>query len=201
VKSVLNLPVLSATKFPVGLQSRVEDLIGTIKNKSTKVYTIAISGAGGCGKTTLAKAIYNQLSGTFMEKSFIEDIGQVNRTRGLFRLQERLLSDVLKTKVEIPSDEMGRRMIRERLSGKRVLIVLDDVPDFGASLVWKCREWFSGGTLIIITTRDVDLPRILQVDSIFPLKLMNPRSPLSFLVGTYLEKQNQKKNTRTLQKV
>jgi len=181
VKSVLNLPVLSATKFPVGLQSRVEDLIGTIKNKSTKVYTIAISGAGGCGKTTLAKAIYNQLSGTFMEKSFIEDIGQVNRTRGLFRLQERLLSDVLKTKVEIPSDEMGRRMIRERLSGKRVLIVLDDVPDFGASLVWKCREWFSGGTLIIITTRDVDLPRILQVDSIFPLKLMNPKESLELL--------------------
>ncbi|KAK8464557.1 hypothetical protein PHAVU_010G024351 [Phaseolus vulgaris] len=76
---------------------------------------------------------------------------------------------------------MERRMIRERLSGKRVLIVLDDVPEFDASLVWKCVEWFSGGTVIIITTRDVDLPRILQVDSVFRLKLMDEDESLELL--------------------
>jgi len=180
VKSILNLAVLSATKFPVGLQSQVEELIGTIKNQSTEVYTIGISGGGGYGKTTLAKAIYNQLSGMFTEKSFIEDIGRVNGTGWRIHLQEQVLFDVLKTKVEITSFEMGRRMIRERLSGKRVLIVLDDVHDF-LELVWKCREWFSGGTVIIITTRNVDLPWILQVDSVFPLKLMNPEESLELL--------------------
>ena len=54
VESVLNLAVLSATKFPVGLQSRVEDVIQTIKNKSMKVCTIGICGLGGSGKSTLA---------------------------------------------------------------------------------------------------------------------------------------------------
>ena len=159
----------------------MEDVIRTIKDKSTEVYTIGISGAGGSGKTTLAKAIYNQLSAKFIEGSFIEDIGQVSGTRADLRLEKQLLLDVLKTKVEIPSGEMGRRMIQERLSGKRVLIVLDDMPESGASLVWKWREWFSGGTVIIITTRDVDLLRILRVDSFFPLKPMNANESLELL--------------------
>ncbi|XP_017442549.1 disease resistance protein RUN1 isoform X2 [Vigna angularis] len=141
-----------------------------------------ISGAGGSGKTTLAKAIYNKIHETFTEKSFIEDIGQVSRTRGHHRLQEQFLLDVLKTRVEIPSVDMGRRMIRERLTGKRVLIVLDDVTEnFTLLDLWGCREWFGGGTVIIITTRDVDLPRILKVDSVFGIRLMNANESLELL--------------------
>ena len=179
LKTILNLAVLSTTKFPVGLQSYVEDLIRTIKNKSTEVCTIVICGQGGSGKTTLAKAIYHQIHSTFTEKSFIEDIGQLSGIRGDLLLQEQLLSRVLKTKVKIRSIEMGRSMIRERLSGKRVLIVLDDVPEFDdASLVWECRHWLSGGSVIIITTRDEDLPSIHQVDTVFRMNLMNAEESL-----------------------
>ncbi|XP_047149960.1 disease resistance protein RUN1-like [Vigna umbellata] len=174
VKSVLNLPVLSATKFPVGLQSNVEDLIQTIKDKSSEVCIIGISGAGGSGKTTLAKAIYNKIHETFTEKSFIENIGQVSRRRGHHRLQEQFLLDVLKPKVEIPSVDMGTRMIRERLTGKRVLIVLDDVTEnFTLLDLWGCREWFGGGTVIIITTRDVRLLNVLEVDHVYEVEEMN----------------------------
>ncbi|XP_027906284.1 TMV resistance protein N-like isoform X2 [Vigna unguiculata] len=182
VKSVLNLPVMSATKFPVGLQSNVEDLIRTIKDKSSEVCIVGITGAGGSGKTTLAKAIYNQIHDTFREKSFIEDIGQVSRPRGHRGLQEQFLFDVLKTKVEITSVDMGRRMIRERLTGRRVFLVLDDLTEnFTLFDLWECREWFSGGTVIIITTRDVDLPRILKVDSVFGIKLMSAKESLELL--------------------
>ncbi|XP_068479329.1 disease resistance protein RUN1-like isoform X1 [Phaseolus vulgaris] len=181
VKTVLNLPVLSATKFPVGLQSHMEDLIRTIKYKSTEVCKIAICGQGGSGKTTLAKAIYHQIHDTFTEKSFIEDIGQVSRIRGDLRVLEQLLSDVLKSKVEIDSFEMGRTMIRERLSGKRVLIVLDDVPEFNRELLWEYRHWFGGGSVIIITTIPENLPRIYEVDSVFQVKLMNANESLELL--------------------
>jgi len=173
---------LSATKFPVELQSRVEDAIQTIKDKSTEICTIAICGMEGSGKTTFAKAIYHQIHGTFKQKSFIEDIAQVSRRRGYVHLQGQLLSDVLKTKVEIHSVEMGMNMIRERLFRKRVLVVLDDMNEYGPLLdLWESRACLGKGTVIIITTRDEHLLKIRQVDSVIRMDLLNAKESLELL--------------------
>ncbi|XP_047179764.1 disease resistance protein RUN1-like, partial [Vigna umbellata] len=179
VKSVVNLPVLSATKFPVGLQSHVEDLIRTIKNKSTEVCMIEICGEEGSGKTTLAKAIYNQIHWTFKEKSFMENISQVRRIRGYLRLQEQLLLDVLKQKVEIPNIDLGRSMIRERLSGKRVLIVLDGVSCFSLFDLWNCGKWFGEGTVIIVTSTFEGV--LNDANSFFWVERMNAEESLELL--------------------
>ncbi|KAK8464574.1 hypothetical protein PHAVU_010G027166 [Phaseolus vulgaris] len=201
VKTVLHLPILSATKFPVGLESRVEDVIRTIKSKSTQVFTIAICGMEGSGRTTLAKAIYNQIHGTFTEKSFIEDIAQVSQTRGYVPLQEQFLSDVLKTKVEISDVQMGKSMIWERLYGKRVLLVLDDLNDYGQLGLWGTSSWFGEGTVIIITARDeVDLPSMLEVDSVFQMIPMNANESLELLSWHAFREPKPKKEYRVLAK-
>ncbi|XP_022641644.1 TMV resistance protein N-like [Vigna radiata var. radiata] len=180
VKSVVNLPVLSATKFPVGLQSHVENLIRTIKNKSTEVCMIWIHGDEGSGKTTLAKAIYNQIHWTFKDKSFIENISRVSGIRGLLRLQEQLLLDVLKQKVEIPSVDVGRTMIRERLLGKRVLIVLDDLFYSNLFDLRDCTKWLVEGTVIIVTsTYGIGLRD--QANSVFRVERMNEEESLELV--------------------
>ncbi|XP_047178514.1 disease resistance protein RUN1-like [Vigna umbellata] len=182
VKSVRNSSVFSATKFPVGLQYPVEELIQTIKDKSMDVCTIGICGMRGSGKTTLAKAIYHQIHGTFMHKSFIEGIAQFSEPRGGIHFQEQLLSDVIKTKVKIDTLEMGKDMIRDRLLGKRILIVLDDMDDY--LLLLSLREslsWLSKGTVIIMTTTDDDLFNEYQVQSVFRINPMNEHRSLELL--------------------
>jgi len=93
---------------------------------------------------------------------------------------------------------MGRRMIRERLSGKRVLIVLDDVPPFDATLLWECRHWYGRGSVIIITTTPEKLPMIYQTDSIFQVELMNSDESLELLSWHAFKEAKPKEDYRFL---
>ncbi|XP_027907674.1 TMV resistance protein N-like [Vigna unguiculata] len=83
---------------------------------------------GGSGKTTLVKAIYNRTYHQFIGKSFIENISEAwdSENERYVDLQENLLSDVLKSKLDVESVGMGRTLIENRLSRKKLFIVLDD---------------------------------------------------------------------------
>ncbi|XP_047152833.1 disease resistance protein RUN1-like [Vigna umbellata] len=178
VKSVLvkldrALPV---TKFPVELEIHVKNVIELFENQPNKVCKIGIWGMGGSGKTTLAKAIYNKIPFTFGDKSFIQDIRKVCQTdgrSGLVQLQEQLLSDVLKY-VKIESGEMEKTTIENRLSGKKCFIVLDDVNEID-QLKHLCENGirFRAGSVIIITTRHLDLLCQHKVDYVYEMDELN----------------------------
>ncbi|BAT97020.1 hypothetical protein LR48_Vigan11g145600 [Vigna angularis] len=181
VQKLLDYEVLSITEYPVGLESRAQDVIGLIETRSTQVCMIGIWGMGGSGKTTVAKAVYNQIHRRFMDKSFIENIRETceNHGRGYVPLQEQLLSNVLKTKVEIHSVGMGTTMIESRLDGKTALIVLDDVNEYNQlKAVCGNRKWIGQGSVIIITTRDVGLLTRLDVDYVYGMDKMDEEESL-----------------------
>ena len=184
VKTLLDYAELSTTLFPVGLESHVEKVIGCIENHSTKVCMIGIWGMGRSGKTTLAKAIYNRIYREFIGKSFIENISDVwdPKNERYVDLQENLLSDILKSKLEVESVGMGRTMIENGLTRKKLFIVLDDVSEFG-QLENLCgnREWFGQGTVIIITTRDVNLLNQIKVNYVYKMDVMNENDSLELL--------------------
>ncbi|XP_057451804.1 uncharacterized protein LOC130743576 [Lotus japonicus] len=177
VLTKLDVTLLSITDFPVGLESRVQEVIEYIESQSSKVCMVGIWGMGGLGKTTTAKAIYNQIHRRFEDRSFIENIRKVceNNSRGHMHLQEQFLSDVVKTKVKkIRSISTGTTMIKKRLSGRRALVVLDDVTTF-EQLKALCgnRKWFGQGSVIIVTTRDVRVLSLLKVDYVYKMEEMD----------------------------
>ncbi|GKA43683.1 disease resistance TIR-NBS-LRR class family protein, partial [Tanacetum coccineum] len=82
---------------------------------------------GGLGKTTTARAVFDHLSNDFEARSFVENVREVSNGAGLKKLLEQVLSNVLAEKVTLDSVNDGKNMMKRRLFGKKVLLVLDDV--------------------------------------------------------------------------
>ncbi|XP_057425650.1 disease resistance protein RUN1-like [Lotus japonicus] len=166
VLTKLEITFLSVTEFPVGLESRVQEVIEFIESQTSRE---------GC-----VVGIWGM-----EDRSFIENIREVceNDSRGHIHLQEQLLSNVLKTKVEkIISIATGAAMIKKRLLGKRALVILDDVTT-NEQLKALCGngKWFGQGSVIIVTTRDVRLLNFLKADYVCSVKEMDQKESLELL--------------------
>ncbi|MCD7450685.1 hypothetical protein HAX54_008139, partial [Datura stramonium] len=86
---------------------------------------------GGVGKTTLAKALYNQFVVHFKKRSFISDVKEIERRQnGLVTLQSKLIGDLNSGASSIiDSTAEGIRSMKESMNknNEPVAIFLDDV--------------------------------------------------------------------------
>ncbi|CAN6446071.1 unnamed protein product [Victoria cruziana] len=152
---------LVVTKHPIGLETRVEDVKKILEDGSKcghQVHVIGIHGMGGLGKTTIAKAVHNDLSKGFDGTTcFLSNIRERSgHPNGLVNLQKQLISDIFKEKdIRLSDVSCGQSLIKERANRKRVLLVLDDVDSVEQlDALAGGRDWFGSGSVIIITTRD-----------------------------------------------
>ncbi|XP_059451117.1 uncharacterized protein LOC132181909 [Corylus avellana] len=78
----------------------------------------------------------------------------------------KLLYDILKTsKIRMNNVDKGISMIQERLRNRRVLVILEDVDQLEQlNAIARSRDWFGPRSRIIITTRDGQLLKALEVD-------------------------------------
>ncbi|KAD6454820.1 hypothetical protein E3N88_09526 [Mikania micrantha] len=130
----------------VGMETRVKNVISSLENDSEdNVRMIGIWGMGGAGKTTLARAAFDHISIWFEGKSFVENVRECSKgsLSGLKKLQKQVLKDVLNDKnVYVTSVTDGINKIEKSMSGRKVLVVLDDVDNrdqleaLAGELIW-----------------------------------------------------------------
>ncbi|KAJ9542623.1 hypothetical protein OSB04_029129, partial [Centaurea solstitialis] len=146
----------------IGIKSHMDVLSSYFGPEATEeVQVIGIYGMGGIGKTTIAQAVFQKFAYMFDGNSFVNNVREDGTcNRDICLLQEKILREILVTlntfRIRYPDD--GARMIRTRLSKKKVILVLDDVDNVKQlQFLAATQEWFGPGSRIIITTRDEHL--------------------------------------------
>ncbi|KAF5808323.1 putative P-loop containing nucleoside triphosphate hydrolase, leucine-rich repeat domain superfamily [Helianthus annuus] len=160
------------------MEPRLKDLEKSLDITSNDVRMIGIKGMGGAGKTTLARAVFDRISVHFEAKSFVENVREVSKASllsGLLSLQRKILSDLLNGQGNnVGSVHDGKNMLKTKLRGRKVLVVLDDV-DHQEQLEALAGDlnWFKPGSRIIITTRDEQVLIAHRVEWIRDVSLLS----------------------------
>eukprot|EP01018_Ginkgo_biloba_P036656 Gb_17905 [translate_table: standard] len=171
ILKTLNIGSLDVAKYPVGLKERmdkVEDLLRANPNDNSG-RTLGIWGMGGIGKTTLCKAVFNDIKSRFNASCFVSDVRERKKEskEELMKLQTQILKGLLKNEFEVNSVDEGKMIMRECLGSKRALLILDDVDNRKQLEALHVDRCFGGGSRVIITTRDKHILNLAQADEIY----------------------------------
>ncbi|XP_018477158.2 disease resistance protein RML1A isoform X2 [Raphanus sativus] len=171
VSNKLNLTPSRDFDGMVGLEAHLTNLKSLLCLQcDDDVKMIGIWGPAGIGKTTIARAFYEQLPSGFSFKCFMEDLKGSYKSNGNYDsklgLQRLLLSRILKDSDDIKVHHLGA--IKEWLGDQRVLIILDDVDDLEKlEVLAKEPSWFGPGSRIIVTTEDKQILRAHGINDIY----------------------------------
>ncbi|KAB2634145.1 TMV resistance protein N-like [Pyrus ussuriensis x Pyrus communis] len=177
---VLDGTYLNVTKYPVGIDSCVQEVKELLGVRGNDCCVVGIWGTPGIGKTTIAKAVYNAIAHEFEGSCFLADVRERSRSlEGVIQLQNDLLSKVLcGTKLKIDDVYQGISFIENLLRGKKVLLILDDVHELKQLNNLVEVHQLGEGSRVIITTKNKGLLESCKVELIYKVQKLEDNKAL-----------------------
>jgi len=145
-------------------------------NQSHHLSIASIVGMGGMGKTTLAQHLYNdpKLKGKFDVKSWV----CVSQEFDVFNITRDILEGITGSTDDSRGLNMVQKRLKEKLSGKRFLIVLDDVWNEKRDQ-WEALHtpfnYGAQGSKALVTTRSMKVASIMRSNKILQLKQLKEK--------------------------
>uniref|UniRef100_A0A0D3CTA3 ADP-ribosyl cyclase/cyclic ADP-ribose hydrolase n=1 Tax=Brassica oleracea var. oleracea TaxID=109376 RepID=A0A0D3CTA3_BRAOL len=187
VSKNLNVTLSRDCDKVVGLRSHLRKVYPLLCLECDEVKMIGIWGPAGIGKTTIARALYNQLSSSFPLRCFMGNLkGSYNKSimgvddyDSKLCLQSQLLSTIF-NQTDMKVHDLCA--IKEWLHDQRVLIILDDVEELEQlDTLAKETSWFGPGSRIIFTMKDKNILKAHGIKEIYHVDLPSEEEALEIL--------------------
>ncbi|XP_048421170.1 TMV resistance protein N-like isoform X3 [Pyrus x bretschneideri] len=158
--------------------------------ETNDVRVVGIWGMGGLGKTTIARAVFDEIACQFEACCFLENVKEGFMKHGELYMQTQLLSSISSNKVgSCDISAKGYQVMLKSLGQRKVVVVVDDVDELAQiEALLGNKGSFGGGSRIIITTRDLQL--LSGTDAIYKPKIFSEPEALE-LFRRYAFRTNQ----------
>ncbi|KFK34400.1 hypothetical protein AALP_AA5G140200 [Arabis alpina] len=183
----------------IGIYSKLLSIENLLSKQPWGVPRIGLWGMVGIGKTTLAKAIFDQMSGAYEASCFIQDFHMSFCDKGLYGLLKEHFGKVLREELGVKVLITRPVLLRNVLRRKRLLLVLDDVrKPLDAELFLGGFDWFSPGSLIVLTSRDKQVFPLCRVDQIYEVPGLNGEEAMQLFSRCAFGKENKRGSMQKL---